>query len=250
MRYISYFTKEKLILMNSVVQIIPLNQLLIALIPVLLVLWILVRWSLNATYASYALLRMLGQLLLIGYFLNNIFAVNAAWIVLAISAVMLFSASWIALGTLKAQRWQLYRHALGGIGLGGGFTLALITQGVMDFQPWYAPQYFIPIAGMIFANSMTSVSLAADRLDSELQRGVDYLTARNQAFHAAMIPVINSLFAVGLVSLPGMMTGQILSGIEPFIAARYQIMVMCMVFGSAGLATAYFLVFSKDSWKV
>ena len=234
--------------MNNTVQIISLNQLLVALIPVLLVLWILVRWSLNARYASYALLRMLGQLLLIGYFLNSIFAVNTPWLVLAISSVMLFFASWIALGTLKAKRWQLYRYALGGIGLGGGFTLALITQGVMDFHPWYAPQYFIPIAGMIFANSMTSVSLAAERLDTELQRGMEYQQARNQAFHTAMIPVVNSLFAVGLVSLPGMMTGQILSGIEPYIAARYQIMVMCMVFGSAGLATAYFLVFSEKSW--
>ena len=65
------------------------------------------------------------------------------------------------------------------------------------------------------------------------------------AYHAAMIPVINSLFAVGLVSLPGMMTGQILSGVSPLIAARYQIMVMCMIFASAGISTAVFLALGR-----
>jgi len=61
--------------------------------------------------------------------------------------------------------------------------------------------------------------------------------------------VVNSLFAVGLVSLPGMMTGQILSGTSPFIAARYQIMVMAMVFGSSGLSTAFYLSFVKSFYQ-
>ena len=92
---------------------------------------------------------------------------------------------------------------------------------------------------------MNSISLAAERLDAEINRNESYQTARNIAFNASLIPIINSLFAVGLVSLPGMMTGQILSGVSPFIAARYQIMVMCMIFGSAGLSTACFLIFTK-----
>ena len=66
--------------------------------------------------------------------------------------------------------------------------------------------------------------------------------ARNTAYQTGMIPVINALLAVGLVSLPGMMTGQILAGVSPFIAARYQILVMCMIFASAGLSTALYLV--------
>ncbi|MCB1689564.1 MAG: ABC transporter permease, partial [Halioglobus sp.] len=65
--------------------------------------------------------------------------------------------------------------------------------------------------------------------------------ADSDGYQAAMIPVINSLFAVGLVSLPGMMTGQILSGISPLIAARYQIVVMCMIFAASGISTALFL---------
>ena len=99
----------------------------------------------------------------------------------------------------------------------------------------------VPLAGMVFANAMTSISLAGERLYAEIGHGAEWEEARVTAFQAAMIPVINALFAVGLVSLPGMMTGQILSGVSPLIAARYQIMVMCMIFSSAGISTAIFL---------
>ena len=88
---------------------------------------------------------------------------------------------------------------------------------------------------------MTAVSLAAERLFSELEHGVELAQARIKAYQAAMIPVINAMFAVGLVSLPGMMTGQILSGVSPLVAARYQIMVMCLIFAAAGISTAVFL---------
>ncbi|MDX1519240.1 MAG: ABC transporter permease, partial [Gammaproteobacteria bacterium] len=107
--------------------------------------------------------------------------------------------------------------------------------------PWFAPHMMIPLAGMIFANSMNTVSVAAERFESETGNQVEYATARNLAMRAAMIPVINSMFAVGLVSLPGMMTGQILSGVSPLIAVRYQIMVMCMIFGSSGISAACYL---------
>jgi len=98
----------------------------------------------------------------------------------------------------------------------------------------------IPLAGMVFANAMNTVSVAAERFESET-RNSTYEQARSRAMTAAMIPVINSMFAVGLVSLPGMMTGQILSGVDPLIAVRYQVMVMCMIFGSSGISTACYL---------
>ena len=105
----------------------------------------------------------------------------------------------------------------------------------------------VPLAGITFANSMNSVSLAAERLHAEMARGEDYLTARKIALNAALIPITNALFAVGLVSLPGMMTGQILSGISPLIAVRYQIMVMCMLFGSAVISAALFVALVKPA---
>lgn len=231
--------------MNNSVLTISLASLALSFLPVLLVIIILWYWSLHYRNAIYAVFRMLVQLMLIGYLLTYIFKSDSPLIVTAVVAVMIFASSWIALGTAGDQRRKLYLKALYSIGLGGGIVLILVTEGVLDLEPWYLPQYMIPLAGMIFANAMNSVSLSAERLISEIRSSHDYEQARNTAFNASLIPNINSLFAVGLVSLPGMMTGQILSGIDPLIAARYQIMVMCMVFGSAGISTALFLVLTR-----
>jgi putative ABC transport system permease protein len=231
-----------------VIETIPLNQLVIAFIPVLLVLILFIRWNLNTGQAFYALLRMLGQLLLIGYFLNYLFTSESAYTLLGVLIIMILCSSWIALGTVdRASRQKLLKSAVIAIFIGGGLLLVIMTQGVLQLNPWYEPRYLIPLGGMVFANAMHSISLAAERFICEFERDNDYLSARNIAFNTAMIPVVNSLFAVGLVAIPGMMTGQILSGISPFIAARYQIMIMCMIFASAGIATACFLhLIKKD----
>ena len=220
---------------------ITLFDIAIAFIPVLVTLVIIFFWSSNLRQASIAILRMLVQLLLIGYALEFIFNADNQWIILAVLTFMLLAASWIALGALPVKRLTLLAYSLAAIAVGGIFNLALITQGVLHADPWYQPSIMIPLAGMIFSNSMNSVSLAGERLYSELEHHQDYARARNTAFHAAMIPLTNSLLAVGLVSLPGMMTGQILAGTSPLIAARYQIMVMCMIFSSAGISAAMFL---------
>ncbi|NQZ54068.1 MAG: ABC transporter permease [Piscirickettsiaceae bacterium] len=232
--------------MNSAIQIIPTFNLALAFIPVIAVMIILYKWSLEVGNAIYAVIRMLVQLLLVGSFLTTIFQAESAWLVMMVMLVMVTASAWIALGTVKEKRRMLFQHALIAISLGGGIVLILVTQGVVNLDPWFEPKYMIPLAGMIFANSMNSVSLAAERLQAEISRDLPYVQARNIAFQAAFIPVINSLFAVGLVALPGMMTGQILSGVSPIIAAHYQIVVMCMIFGSAGLSTAYFLVLTKS----
>ncbi|SET50632.1 putative ABC transport system permease protein [Nitrosomonas marina] len=231
--------------MNESVQVIPLLNLALVSIPVLLVIGILWRWSLSPGHAAYALGRMLVQLLLIGYCLMYIFEAENSLVVIAVLAVMVTVASWIALGTIKTRRTVLYKQALISILIGGGLVLVVVTQGVLQLQPWYLPQYMIPLAGMVFANSMNAVSLAAERMNAELERQMSFDQARNIAMRAALIPTINAMLAVGLVSLPGMMTGQILSGISPLIAARYQIMVMCMIFAGGGLSTAMFLEMSR-----
>ena len=217
----------------------------LAFIPVLVVVGIFYKWSLNFRNALYAIFRMVVQLLLIGYFLIYIFESNNPWIVILTLAVMVFASSWISMHSIKTKRKVFYKRALFSITVGGGITLLLITQGVLDLHPWYWPRYMIPLAGMIFANAMNSVSLAAERLEAELARNVHYEKARSIALRASLIPITNSLFAVGLVSLPGMMTGQILTGISPLIAVRYRIMVMCMIFGSAGISSACFLLLAK-----
>ena len=103
---------------------------------------------------------------------------------------------------------------------------------------------------MIFASSMNGISLTGERLKAELERDVTYDNARGIALKATLIPITNSLFAVGLVSLPGVMTGQILSGISPLIAVRYQIMVMCMLFSAVGLSSYLFLVLIQSKIKL
>lgn len=228
------------------VDTIPIGQLLLAFIPVFLIILLMWRWQLNYKKTVYAVARMLVQLLTVGYVLIFIFDSQSSLIVSGVLVVMIFVSSWIALNTVKNRNAALYFKALISITFGGGITLALISQLVLEIDPWYAPRFLIPLAGMVFANAMTSLSLASERLTSEIQNGASYEEARRIAFQTALIPITNSLFAVGLVSLPGMMTGQILSGVSPFIAARYQILVMCMVFSSTGLSTACFLTLLKN----
>jgi UDP-glucose/iron transport system permease protein len=235
--------------MSNSIQTIPFLNLMIAFIPVLIILIILYKWSLDLKNSIYAVFRMLIQLVVIGYFLTFIFDSDNSLIILLILVMMVLFSSWIALGTIKDKRLKLYKYVLLSILIGGGSTLLIITQGVLHLNPWYWPQYMVPIAGMIFANSMNSISLAAERLNAELERDAPFDEAKKIALQASLIPIINSLFAVGLVSIPGMMTGQILSGISPLIAARYQIMVMCMIFGSAGISAACFLVLSRPVFK-
>ena len=232
--------------MNTSIQIISAGHLALAFIPALMVIGIIFYWRLHFGQAIYALIRMLIQLLLIGYFLAFIFSSDSIWVISGVLVIMVLFSSWIALNNLPGKRKYLFKYAVIAVLLGGGSTLFLVIVGVLTIQPWYSPRFLIPLAGMIFANSMNSISLAAERLNAEITRNQSFNEARNIAFHASLIPIINSLFAVGLVSLPGMMTGQILSGVSPFIAARYQIMVMCMIFGSAGMSSACFLVWSKS----
>ena len=232
--------------MNESLLQISLLRLSIVLLPVLGIIFLLYRWGLNFRESLVAFFRMLLQLMLIGYFLTFIFKTDHAEVILAVLMVMLLASAWIALRTVKKQRKRLFLRALAAITLGGGFTLTLVTIGVLSLDPWYEPRFMIPLAGMIFANAMNSVSLAAERLTSELTAGKEFSAARGKAFTASLIPITNALFAVGLVSIPGMMTGQILSGVSPLIAARYQIMVMLMVYSSAGISSAVFLLISKD----
>jgi putative ABC transport system permease protein len=224
---------------------ITLLDIALGFIPVLITLIIIWQWSHSPKSALIAMLRMLIQLLLIGYVLNFIFNANSQWIILLVLMFMLVAASWISLNTLPVDPKPLFIYSFVAIFCGGGLTLVFISQWVLHADPWYQPQVMIPIAGMIFSNAMNAISLAGERLYSELGHDVDYHRARNIAFKAAMIPVTNALLAVGLVSLPGMMTGQILAGTSPLIASRYQIIVMCMIFSSAGISTAVFLTLLK-----
>ena len=188
---------------------------------------------------------MLIQLLLIGYVLTFIFETDQPIIIGFVVFFMIFMSAWIAMRPLKEKGIYPFIVIFLSLALSGLAVLILISQFIVDLPRWFEPSFVVPIAGMIFANSMNTVSLAGERFFIEKDHGKNYKESRKIALETALIPQINALFAVGLVSLPGMMTGQILSGIEPLMAARYQIMVMCMIFSTAGLSAVTYMAFKK-----
>lgn len=210
------------------------------LIPVLLVSAIYVSWQGKLQEILYASLRMVVQLVAVGYVLISIFNNPSPLISLTIVTVMLLVAAWIAIRPVRHLRGFLF-PAIVALGVSVSLHLFISILFVLNAESWFEPRLLIPLAGMYFANTMNAISLAAERYHSELQGGKDKEQARIDAFHAAMIPQINGLFAVGLVALPGMMTGQILSGVSPLIAVRYQIMIMTMILGTSGLGAAIML---------
>ena len=213
--------------------------------PVLIVIIILNHWSLDWKKPLHATFRMLIQLTLVGYVLRHIFYSEATSLLLIILILMVFVSTYIALGVVKKDRANLFWITILAIAIGGCVNLLIVTKFILVLDPWYQPRYLIPLAGMIFSSAMNGVSLAVERLYAELGRNVTYQDAKGLAMKAALLPITNSLLAVGLVSLPGMMTGQILSGISPLIAVRYQIVVMCMIFSSVGLSSYLFLVLNN-----
>ena len=210
-------------------------------IPIAAVYYIYYKWSDDKTTIPYALARMFIQLIMIGYILTYIFNAKDLVYISIILAIMLLVASIIAMRPVTKKDHSLYLISFIAIFSGGVLTLVIVIGAVLNLELWYEPRYLIPLAGMIFANSMNSVSLAAERFSVEYERNSNYKSARNTAYKASLIPNINMFFAVGLVSIPGMMTGQILSGVSPLIAVKYQIMVMCMILASSGISTAVYL---------
>lgn len=178
-------------------EIISIGSLLLAFLPVAAVVIILYRWSSEGPESVYGLSRMLGQLLIIGYFLSFIFESNSALAVVAVLLVMVLISSWIALRTVKIQRRLLYQTAVISILFGGGLSLAVNALVVLSIDPWFSPRHLIPLAGMAFANAMNSIAIAAERFQSELKGKASYVEARSTALKAALIPITNSLFEIG-----------------------------------------------------
>ena len=210
------------------------------LIPIVLVCAVYIAWQGKPSEIIIAVVRMAVQLVAVGYVLISVFENPSPWISAGIVSIMLSVAAWIAIRPVRHHKGYL-PAAIIALGCSVGLHLIISLMLVLKADSWFQPQLLIPLAGMYFANAMNAISLAAERFHSELHNGVAAEKARLTAFHTSMIPQINGLLAVGLVALPGMMTGQILSGVSPLIAVRYQIMIMAMVLGTAGIGAAIML---------
>ncbi len=208
--------------------------------------------------------RTVVQLLLIGLVLESLFShVNLLWIS-AIAIIMLLAAG----REVMARQQRRFKGAWGfGMGTFAMFissfavtVLALIT--IIGTDPWYTPQYAIPLLGMMLGNTMNGIALGLDRLtqttwqqrtiiEQRLMLGANRTEAiieiRREAMRSGMMPMINAMAAAGLISLPGMMTGQILAGIPPIEAVKYQILIMFLITAGTGfgVSTALWLASRK-----
>jgi len=213
-------------------------------------LWL--RLGLARTLA-FAMLRMVVQLLLVGLLLKSLFALQSPWLTLLVALIMVgFAAREIwARQERRLKGWRGF--AIGGTSMGASVGVVALVALVVLVQPepWWHPRFALPLLGMIMGNAMTGVSLSLDTLHTALNReqraieaqlllGADRWQAMRpfirQAMRAGFMPSINAMAAIGVVSLPGMMTGQILSGVDPNEAVKYQLMVMFLIAGATGLA--------------
>jgi putative ABC transport system permease protein len=201
-----------------------------------------------------AALRAAAQLLLIGLVLRAVFAAShPAWVA-GIAAIMLLAAGHEARARQRRPLVGLWGYGLGvGAMFAGSFTVAAAALSlVVEPTPWYAPQYAIPILGMLLGNTLTGVSLATDRVSQgayEMRAAIEQRLMLGEtpkeatrdlcreALRAGMMPIINGMAAAGIVSLPGMMTGQILAGSPPLDAVRYQILILFLIAGGTGLGS-------------
>jgi putative ABC transport system permease protein len=196
--------------------------------------------------------RALLQLLAVGYALTWVFALDRWYVVLFALLVMLVAATFTITSRHAGQR-----RLVGGVTgiamlLGAGLTLTYVAAVVVRVTPWYDPRYLIPLFGMILGNAMNGAAIAAERLAGEMASRRAEVEARlalgaspaqaaaepvRLALRAALLPAVNALMVVGLVTLPGMMTGQILAGASPLRAVRYQVVVVFMLAGAVALTS-------------
>ncbi len=205
-----------------------------------------------ARQLAIATLRMIVQLLLVGLVLKVLFAaVSPLWTGLAALAMLLFAGREI-MARQERRLTGFWAYGLGTSCMLVAATLvtmfALVVQVSPD--PWYHPRYSLPLLGMVLGNTMTGISLGLHTLTTGLTRDRAAVEARLElgatryeavlpvsraAMRTALMPIINSMAATGLVALPGMMTGQILAGADPVQAVKYQILVMFLIAGGTGL---------------
>lgn len=196
--------------------------------------------------------RTVVQLLLIGYVLHWVFARDDWRVVVLLMAVMTLIAGGSAIGRVERRYRGIRLDSIVSVWASSWIVTGIALWGIVQPAPWYKPQYAIPLLGMILGNTLNGIALGMDRLGQELdtrRAEVETLLALGatrweaarpcvqNAVRTGMIPIINSMMVVGLVSLPGMMTGQMISGASPMDAVKYQIVIMFLIAAGAALGT-------------
>jgi putative ABC transport system permease protein len=215
-----------------------------------------------------AALRTIGQLLLIGSVLEVVFRLSRWYTVVPLLSLMTIVAGVAAVGRVERSYRGIYVHSIVAVWASAWLVAAYgLVVVLRKATPWYHPQFTIPLTGMILGNSLNGISLGLSRFLQELSASrsvIEVLLALGatrweaarlsvrRAVRTGMTPVLNAMMVVGIVSLPGMMTGQILSGIGPLDAVLYQIVIMFLIAAASGLGTtlvvllAYYRFFNAD----
>lgn len=199
-----------------------------------------------------AAVRMFVQLSLVGLILKTMFDLGSPWLTGVWIALMLLFAGHEVRARQEDQISGWWGHGIGtgAMALSAGVVATFALGVLVRPDPWWSPQYFLPLLGMILGNAMNGVSLGLNSLHRAVKRESRAIEAQlmlgatrwqaagpflREALRTGFIPIINAMAATGIVSLPGMMSGQILSGIDPREAVKYQILVLLLIAGSTGI---------------
>ena len=198
--------------------------------------------------------RMLVQLSLIGFILKFIFAQSSPLWTIGWAVIMILVAGREVMArlTTRLNGWWGYGIGTTTMFFVSSFTTLLAVGVIIGPDPWYAPRYILPILGMVLGNTLSGISLGLETLITTLKRERASVEARialghkrfeaideplRQALKTGMMPIINAMAASGIVSLPGMMTGQIMAGADPVEATKYQILIMFLIAGATASGT-------------
>ena len=208
-------------------------------------------------------LRGTVQLVFVGYYLGALFATPRLELVVATFLIMLSVAARAGVGRLRRKLPGLAWLATFALGAGTSLGVVFMTAVIVRPAPWYDPQYVIPFGGMLLGNAMNGASLAGERFQEDLRSRIDEVEARlslglsgaesvhpllTRALRASMIPTLNSFAVAGVVQLPGMMTGQILSGVAPLVAVEYQILIFFLLMTSTAVSSLLFLLMLRSRY--
>lgn len=206
-----------------------------------------------------ASVRTVLQLLVLGYVLVPVFELGHPLPVVGVGVVMVGLAANASVGRSARRYRGIGRDAFFALTAGALTTAVFGTAALVGVEPWWTPRYLLPLLGMVLGNSLSGVSLGLDRSLRELDDGrarVELLLSRGaspweaarpvavEALRTAMIPILNTMMVAGLVTIPGMMTGQLLAGAEPALAARYQILIMFLIVAATGVGSTVSVLLS------
>jgi putative ABC transport system permease protein len=203
--------------------------------------------------------RMTVQLLLIGFVLNWVFAFSSVYAVLSLMALMTLVAGGSAVERTRNRYSGIWVNSIISVWASSWLVTGLALTGIVQVSPWFRPQYAIPLLGMILGNTLSGISLGLDRFSGDLEARRDEIetllalgatrweaanSSVREAVRTGMIPTLNAMMVTGIVSLPGMMTGQLLSGVDPIEAVKYQLVIMFLIAAGTGIGTVAVVLLS------